>query len=594
VAAAGRAPQRKRTAVLVVHGIGSQRALETVRGVVDAVWLQDPGVQPPREIWTHPEFSGVDIDLSVMTTSALSVNIPGGHQDRAVDFHELYWAHLMSETRAIAVLLWLFELVRKGPRLRPGLNALWWSASVFLSVIVLSVVLIALRGVQLFAGVSCNISGSGCRLYEFLAAPLFVVFGIALCALIAAIYWRASSWIGWLLAITIGSYLLLFLALHFHADAATLANLLLPIASALLLAWVIMKGWGALVLSLAYLVSSVLFIGYLGIRWTVDFDRAVDHGWLLWSLSQNVSEIVAFLFIFLYLALNAVFLQSYLGDAARYFRASPGNVAVRREIRKEAVDTLDALHTSGKYDRIIVVAHSLGTVVAYDMLRAYFSRICNDLPDPAALGPEVERIDGAIVDANAPEQKRQLRNDARELIRNIAAFDAAGPHASGAHAKTAKWLVTDFVTLGSALTHAYYLMCEGESYDALKLDFGRRVQEREFPTCPPARLDQDGLLLFTNPKTRKQEFHHGAMFGLTRWVNLYFPLRQLLWGDAIGGPLKDIFGSYIEDIEVSTYEPPRPAFFTHTEYWNLGWPGGRKAPQIRELIAAVNLEDRPS
>ena len=34
----------KRTAVLVVHGIGSQRALETVRGVIQGVWLnrEDP------------------------------------------------------------------------------------------------------------------------------------------------------------------------------------------------------------------------------------------------------------------------------------------------------------------------------------------------------------------------------------------------------------------------------------------------------------------------------------------------------------------------------------------------------------------------
>src|SRR6187551_2743100 len=94
-----------RTAVLVVHGMGSQRALQTVRGVVDAVWMQDgkassglPG--SPRQMWTHPEYSGVDIDLSVMTTSGLPVTKPPD-EVRSVDFHELYWAHLMSETRAV-------------------------------------------------------------------------------------------------------------------------------------------------------------------------------------------------------------------------------------------------------------------------------------------------------------------------------------------------------------------------------------------------------------------------------------------------------------------------------------------------------------
>ncbi|MBJ6903642.1 hypothetical protein, partial [Vibrio cholerae] len=82
------------------------------------------------------------------------------------------------------------------------------------------------------------------------------------------------------------------------------------------------------------------------------------------------------------------FLQPYLGDAARYFRGSPANVAVRRAIRKEAVGTLERLHTSGQYDRIIVVAHSLGCVVSYDMLRTYFSRVCDELPTDTLLAPE--------------------------------------------------------------------------------------------------------------------------------------------------------------------------------------------------------------
>lgn len=84
-----------------------------------------------------------------------------------------------------------------------------------------------------------------------------------------------------------------------------------------------------------------------------------------------------------YLALNRAFLTSFIGDAARYFRNAPSNVAVRREIRQQAVNTLEMLHSCGKYDRIIIVAHSLGTVVAYDMLRAFFGRICEKIPcDP--------------------------------------------------------------------------------------------------------------------------------------------------------------------------------------------------------------------
>jgi hypothetical protein len=110
-------------------------------------------------------------------------------------------------------------------------------------------------------------------------------------------------------------------------------------------------------------------------------DIPVPEAPLPWSVSSFWSSVALYYFIAIYLALYASFLQPYLGDAARYFRNSPGNVAVRREIRRQAVSTLRALHLSGDYDRIVVVAHSLGTVVAYDMLRAYYSRISQALPD---------------------------------------------------------------------------------------------------------------------------------------------------------------------------------------------------------------------
>src|SRR5262249_50744468 len=131
----------KRTAVLVVHGIGGQRALETVRGVAAAVLPEG------TKLWVHPEKSAVDVDLSVLTANGINA----AEGTRNVDFHELYWAHLMSETRAIAVLLWLFELVRKGPLLRKGMNAVWWGSAAFLATAVASVTLILLHALQRFS-----------------------------------------------------------------------------------------------------------------------------------------------------------------------------------------------------------------------------------------------------------------------------------------------------------------------------------------------------------------------------------------------------------------------------------------------------------
>jgi hypothetical protein len=140
-------------------------------------------------------------------------------------------------------------------------------------------------------------------------------------------------------------------------------------------------------------------------------------------------------------------------------------------------------------------------------------------------------------------------------------------------------------------------MCKGNTEAELVADFKRRVGEREFPTCPPEKIDLDGRISFKNSQKleeHQREFHHAALFGLTRWTNLYFPMKQLFWGDAIGGPLADIFGANIKEVKTNenvetnsaTYE-----FFTHTAYWDTNRSGGRAAPHIEKLIQAVNLAD---
>ena len=70
----------------------------------------------------------------MITTSWL----PDVQPNRSIDFHELYWSHLMSETRSLAVLLWLFELARKGPLLKPNMKLVWGAATLFLVLMILS------------------------------------------------------------------------------------------------------------------------------------------------------------------------------------------------------------------------------------------------------------------------------------------------------------------------------------------------------------------------------------------------------------------------------------------------------------------------
>jgi hypothetical protein len=60
----------------------------------------------------------------------------------------------------------------------------------------------------------------------------------------------------------------------------------------------------------------------------------------------------------------------YVGDAARYLSPFPENVGIRHAIRSTGLPLLRGLHRDPlrRYDRIIVVGHSLGSVIAYDVL----------------------------------------------------------------------------------------------------------------------------------------------------------------------------------------------------------------------------------
>ncbi len=614
--------QHKRTAVLVVHGIGSQRALETVRGVIKGVWLDSENpYDKGRRIWSHPERDGADIDLTVMTTN----EVPKSTDRRSVDFHELYWAHLMSETKPVAVLLWLYELCRKGPIMKKGINGLWWATSIFLCLMNLSAATLVVKGLLMFARASAPSSAQNLVIPPFLLLLSCVAFGLLIAARWSAYRLIRKLMLFFFVGLILSAGYFAVESPHFPLfggirvaglDVIELVTVIgLPTVVAFIGTCLLTRKngmrafWRALFISL---ILAILFVVNEQAWWGPPIAESLVKAWP-WAINSTWGAPLSFAVLGLYLIANAAFLQPYLGDAARYFRGSPANVAVRRAIRTEAVNMLHNLHKSGNYDRIVVVAHSIGTVVAYDMLRAYFSRVCNDLPLVADLGPDFAEVDAATFQpggsASAADMK-VLRGKARNAVASIAAEADKMPKE-----KRQGWLVTDFVTLGSALTHAYFLMCvemKGEDAEldkdleadgietdpkinvevGLMRDFTRRVREREFPTCPPKRLDQDGLLTFYNQNTKLRQVHHGAVFGLTRWTNIFFPMVQIFWGDAIGGRLAPIFGSHIVDYPVATQKSGDPDFFTHTVYWNVcREPEKFNAPHIIALKNAIDLAD---
>jgi hypothetical protein len=395
-----------------------------------------------------------------------------------------------------------------------------------------------------------------------------------------------------------------------HARLLAFTNAAFAPVLAAMAATILMKFWGRMAFLLTYILSLAFFGIYLFVVWKCAESDATGWAKVLaivysgnwpWSLPSQWSLIAAWTIIGIYLAINAAFLQPYLGDAARYFRNSPANVAVRREIRKQSVKTLDQLHRSRDYDRIIVVAHSLGTAVAYDMLRAYYSRICDQISIKKEIhDPQFEIVDDKDAKTEVIDEKKcaAMRAAGRQLIEKLAAdskilADTArqDQYKPAIGEEVDAWLVTDFVTLGSPLTHARYFMVQGKDAKELDSNFEGSVREREFPTCPPRKLDGDGCIAFKDPNTQKLRLHHGGTFGMTRWTNLFFPITNIFWGDAIGGPVNPVFGDCVKDVIVSTKKAGGAGFFTHVAYWKTDCKDLREAPHLQALIDAIDLHD---
>lgn len=270
--------------------------------------------------------------------------------------------------------------------------------------------------------------------------------------------------------------------------------------------------------------------------------------------------------------------KSVVGDAARYLHVSPPNIESRRRIREAGVALLHRLHTSGDYDRILVVGHSLGTVIGYDILTHYWSKRSDDFKPAADSSSTALRALEALARTPPTGEKEQPAYAADFQAGQSAYFDELKQVGH-------PWLVTDFVTMGSPLAHGVLLLARTPE------EFQRKKTEREFPTCPPTL---ESILVGPGEYEPKFTFqrdavffpHHAAVFGPTRWTNLYFPCVATVRGDVVGGPVSPAFGPGVRDVKVETRQ--QGGFVTHTLYWSPSdEPAGNG--HIAALRTAVRL-----
>jgi hypothetical protein len=320
-------------------------------------------------------------------------------------------------------------------------------------------------------------------------------------------------------------------------------------------------------------------------------------GWALLWLTATV-----FLGLAFWGLRRRIFVQ-LAGDAARYLTPAPSNIGARKRIRVTGLRLLQALHEDNAYDRIVIAGHSLGTVVGYDILSYYWADI-NDQIRHAPNNPALRDVEQAG-DALLKDPSAETLDAFRE--KQAAYCDEVAVRSGG------KWKITDFITMGSPLTHAHVLMVNdrqplmpsecraiGADWiqlwwrgfdDAFKGDgkiaamFRARAAQRELPLCPP--ITESKIHFTYQPKANDSSLvvpHHAALFAATRWTNIYAPCRNVFWGDVVGGPVAPLFGPGVKDVALGA--PDGGQFLAHTRYWD---EGANTAPHLVALRAALDL-----
>ena len=467
-----------RQAVILIHGIGEQRPMETLRGFVDAFLDWESYHSKPDTISDSYELRR--IKLRWVNASASDPGVNPDWPD--TDFYEYYWAHLMYGTRITHVTNWIARTMIGGAR--------------------------AARNGDL----SRDIYDSRLR------------WMIPLSWTIAAVAFALVLWFA--------------VEDPFRATRA-----------------------GAVVVGIG----------------------------VLWKLVAPLLGTV---------------LTDVVGDAARYLDVSPLNVARRYDIIRGGVDMLRKLHTQSdaehgrivyRYSRIVVIGHSLGSVIAYEVLKHFWAEVNGKIRVDFDDFAEVESFDGgnempkgAAIDTY-PDAQRYRDAQAR-CWRLINRWWLGRPSVSTEESEQpgrARWLVSDLITLGSPLTYAPLLLADSAA------DFARRQALRELPTCPPDRSKHVNKGRFTVSLAAEDDritvypiLGHQAMFAVTRWTNFYFT------NDPIGGRLDKAFLRGIEEHDLGSAGVQWTPLHAHVSYWRPNAVEAAKpcVDRMREILTNVSLE----
>jgi hypothetical protein len=300
--------------------------------------------------------------------------------------------------------------------------------------------------------------------------------------------------------------------------------------------------------------------------------------------------VVAFALTYLVTKLLPTWITKSFVDVVRYVDTSPRSYDARRKIRKGMVGLLRGLHESGRYQRVVVVAHSLGAYIAYDGIQYLWGEmnkihggprdpVKGEGESPAGL-EELEVAASALGESPSPAAVKGYQDAQQQLW-------------SGLREHGNPWLVTDFISVGTPMYLADQLYTKNNDI------FKGLVARTEVVTAPPlsdgAKYNNvnDTKLWFSWKNGSRRVLYHGAPFAVVRWTNMYFPAVWGFFGDWFAGPLAPLFGRGIRDIKLTGNKPKRliPGY-AHSLYFRFPDDTSDESvtTQLRETLALPSTE----
>lgn len=539
------APQPK-TAVVVVHGMGEQRPLETLRSFVEGVYQQDRSLASLNTDERNMLRVAIVPDSVTGTAELRRITTQSDGPSRRTDFFEFYWADIMDGTPVEMVTSWIDGLLLRAPWRVPQSVRVF---SAWLILWALAIIVVGSAALAAYPALAGHIPG-----------------------LTRLLGWTSRHY----LEIAKGLYLagtLLFFWNLWHGLTTRrkrIENVRITLPVLLMVAAV----------ALSLLEKTQVIDAHL---WAAGVTAIV--GWVMHAL-----------------------VAPYLGDVVRYVRATPGTVERRRQVRERGVALLEQIHnkrlggddwadfTQARtdeqpyYDRVVVVGHSLGSVIAYDLVQLFWEKHgptahqswqAGTNPMQRALRHADYYVRHAWVGKRRILSAREQRAYLERQRQLAAQLSAEAPH----------WRISDLITLGSPLAHAAFLMTDGDG------ELGAAFRERRFATSPPRPDPLLGSMLYPGQGPNGPLFpHFAAQFAAVKWTNICDESPVPILGDLVSGKLQSIYGTGLVEHDTEIQRPgliwPLSRIFTHTEYWT--WDDryrqpGRLPDYLQKLREALRL-----